>query len=371
MTSNHDQDAFGLRFEDAVNDAHQRKERGENSSPHVWETIRAGLPERTRRAETADPRALGPDPAPVSRKTQRRREESDMDVAMNPGMAALPRANRGLLAWAALALVGVLVASSFFWFGQTPPGDDGSELAWAPNFGTPDGSMEVASPAASPTVYEYGPEYACEVEPLTADQVFDIVMNPLHAYEARGHEVYFDPPLPELREEGRPNTTNWTTVSMSPISGTDLTAQLEEFGNSFWNCLMTGTSYQVWGMMDPTLLQWSILQNFPVLRDTESIRQFIEEWGPQRYGSSGLDIFPILTGVPPEQAARIASTNFGSIRISTPRGSTGQETRIGVITMVPASGDNDLNYYELYVSEHPDGSWSINGIGINPNTPRG
>ncbi len=78
-----------------------------------------------------------------------------------------------------------------------------------------------------------------------------------------------------------------------------------------------------------------------------------------------------MIGLPPDQASRIVSSSDGAIRIGTPRGLEGQQTRIGVITMVRASGDNDLNYYELYVREHPDGSWTVSGIGVNPNLPRG
>lgn len=372
MNSNHDQDAFEFRFEGAVNEIHARTDRANNPSSRAWATIRAGLPKNVQRAETADPRAMAADPAPVSCKTQRMRKESDMDTALNPGMAAPPlRANRRLFAWVAIALVGVMIASTFFLNGQTPPGGDGNDLAWAPGLGTPEGPVDLASPAASPQAYEYGSEYACEVEPLSADQVMEIVLNPLHAYEERGHEYNFDPPLPEHREEQPADRNTWTTVPMSAVVGTDLSDELEEFGNTFWSCLLTGTTYQVWGMMDPTHLQWSILRNFPVLRTEDDLRQFVEEWGPQKYGSSGLETLPILTGLPPEQAERVASAEHGSIRVSKPRGQEGQETRIGVITMVPATGDNDMNYLELYVSEHPDGTWSVNGVGANPNGPRG
>lgn len=281
-----------------------------------------------------------------------------MDRALNPGMAASPsRANRGLFAWVAFALIGVLVASTFFLSGQTPPGNDGNELAWAPGLGTPDATA--------------GADRMCEAEPLTTDDVMSILLNPLDEYERRGQTFDYDDGPFELYESQPPRRDNWANAAMTGTVDPGLNEELATFGNDFWNCLITGTTFQIWSYMDPGFLQWSILREFPVLRAEGQMRAFVEEWGPQQYTSFPHGALPNYVNVSIEQAAHTADRSEGSIRISTPRGLPGEETRIGIITMVLESGDDPLNYLEIYISEHPDGSWSVNGVGANPNTPRG
>lgn len=365
MTSQHTQDAFEIRFESAVTDMHQRTPRGNQPPASVWEAIHAGV--RETRADAADPRAPGPDPAPVSRKTRRMRKESSMDMTLNPGMAApQPQAGRGLFTWAAVALVGMLVISSLLWYGQIPPGNDGNELAWAPTTGTPESFIGVASPAASPQVYEYGPEYACNVAPLTSEQVFDIVMNPVREYERRMGEDRSD--TGERLEEARINQfTHYEQGRMNreqyiPAEGNDSYAEIEQAANTFWNCLMTGTAFQMWSLMNPYAVQLEILMQYPVLRDEETLRTHIEEWGPRRYSANLYHAFPDLGNVDPLLATRMVTDSWDSIMITTDR-QTGQVTSaIVVMQPHPDSGQNRLEDVEISLIPTPDGQWWVGSL---------
>lgn len=346
MTSNHEQDAFELRFESAVNEAHERSGQRSRPSGNVWKSIRAGLPDM--QAETAEPRAAGVVPAPVSHRTLQRRKESGMDIALNPGMATVPpRANRGVFAWVAFALVGVLVASNLFWYGQTPSDNDGNELAWAPGLGTPVLSPQVSTDSSM-----------CSVEPLTTDEVLETVLNPNKGYRRLGN--MYAPNSDSLWEpELRLNQEYWSTSDLGEVEDPDRAEMLQSMGNEFWACIQHGSSYQVWSFIDPVVLQQIILHEFPVLRTQAELRSFIESVGPMPFLESGAEGFTSLAKFDAEHQATVIKEP-GGLRFTDETVDASSGASLGIIEL--SDPDSFSIIIEMYVSEVSSGVWVVNDI---------
>lgn len=334
MTSEHAQDAFEIRFESAVTDMHQHTTRGNQPSASVWEAIHAGV--RETRADAADLRAPGPDPAPVSRKTRRMRKESAMDMTLNPGMAAPPsRSHRGLFTWAAVALVGMLVISSLLWYGQIPPGDDQNDLAWAPGLGTPGSTPETA--------------LSCDVEPLTLEEVMDTVLNPSNGYVRLGLTEFeenqgelFESPSYDINKET--DKTGYTrSEDLAVLEDAVSTA------NMYSNCVQSGTLYQVWALMEPTIVQKDVLNRFPVLRTEEQLRSFVAKWGPQKFPGDGRGIIGRFPGYAKSSGA---SDLLGSSMIN------GRQNDLAIVAL---HHDHKL-VVEVSLQLFPNGQWLVTGL---------
>ncbi|MCO5228156.1 MAG: hypothetical protein M9934_07715 [Thermomicrobiales bacterium] len=350
MNSPYDDDAFAMQFDDAINDMHQRHPEAPGN------TIRQQIEARLSQANTADSRAHGPDLAAISSERM-----NGMDATLtSPTRGRSLEPSRGVSAWIAAAVVLMLVASGFY-LNTLRPGDGGEQhLAWAPT-ATEDATLG---------------DYTCTVTPLTADEVMAIILYPHIGYENRGSPP-MDADFPQdYYETELSDIDNWTLVAMSPVLDPEQREVMMTLGNEFWNCLIIGTSYQVWAMMDPGMLQWSILKQFPVLRDEEQLRQFVEEFGPKLYtegedGTRSFGIFPNFLNQNPDDVAMVADEGISSIRVSKTRGEGDLAGAIGIITMVPANGEDPHTYYELYVASHPDGSWTVHWVMLNANTGRG
>jgi len=151
-------------------------------------------------------------------------------------------------------------------------------------------AAQVASPEASPTsaqvigAVDFSADGVCEAEPLTADEVFEIVMNPLNGFAQRGIQLEEGTPEPLLE-------VPWQGSQQRPSAFPDPkplhrasegeAAAVDAFVTEYYECLKSGTSFQVWGLMTPYDVQSKVLSNFPVLRSEEQIRNYIEEFGPQ------------------------------------------------------------------------------------------
>lgn len=356
MNSPYDDDTFAMRFDDAVNQMHHR--RPEAPGGTILQRIEVRLSQASITGETPQcyEDISGPDTAAMDRERIR---EMDTTLATPISERATER-SRGVSAWIAAAIVLMLVASGFY-LNTLRPGDGGEQhLAWAP-----------ATPASTPVG-----EYACDVTPLTTDEVMAIIFNPGAGYEARGHTP-INADFPDLYIESLPSDrNNWVTTSMSSVIDPEIAGEMQAFGNTFWNCLISGTSFQIWAMMDPAMLQWSILKSFPVVRSEEQLRAFVDEFGPKLYMESVNDIgaygiFPYFIQQDPEDVARVADTAIPATRLAKSRGEGDQATSIGVITMRPIDSTDPYDYYELYVSSHPDGSWTIHWTMPNLDLPRG
>ena len=358
MTDRRDRRSFEQSLDDAVQNMHRDLPRGNQPSSRVWSQIaaEAGISEED-----------GPDTRNANRsigKTQaatRRR-------AMGSGR----RSYLGWSTWLAAALVVVLIGAGVrFLVPENNPNTREHSIALAP--GTPDMSMfssiEVATPFASPNAYvpEYGPEYACHAEPLTADQIFDIVINPSRERVRRGSEQMgsTDEPREGLDWISYPRLEPGWLV---PVDTPESRQELIDTSNQFWNCLMTGSSFQVWGLMAPENVQMEILSVYPVLRDETVLRQHIEEWGPRPYRDALHQTFPDLGNADPLIVAMMAGESERSVQISAEMSWAGMvEHNRAQVTMIPPPEAGESSRWadliiQIEFTRAADGTWWANRV---------
>jgi hypothetical protein len=157
-------------------------------------------------------------------------------------------------------------------------------------------AAQVASPEASPETaevigrVEFQADGVCEAEPLSEDQVFDIVMNPLNGFLQQGIvlEEGTPEPLLEVPWQGGDQQRPSSFQDPNPLhrASEDEAASVNAFVTEYYECLESGTSYQVWGLIMPYDVQSRILSNFPVLRSEEQIRDYIVDFGPQDFSAT-------------------------------------------------------------------------------------
>lgn len=345
MTSNYEHDAFEIQFEDAVRKAHKRKERGDEPSARVWSSIRSQLGNPSQ-AEAADPRAIGRDHG-VVRATNVR--NTSMDATLMPrrfGEMEKPTRRFGWMTLLAAGLVGLMIVTSFWMNGSTPPPDDRDDIAWAPGIGTPQ-----SSPVAS---------NACTVEPLTTDEVMDMVLNPNRGYTRLGmaripqsdslwepEEGYLldqMPSEPQSREEAE-------NPLFQPATG-ETASELETIGNQYWTCLQEGTALQAWAILDPVLVQQTILLNFPVIRTESNLRAYIQNEGTRPFVDVEAGRFSSLTTFASgDNAEAVESFVFETENV-------GDQT-ISFASVHLASADDPSFIYKLFIREVAPGVWVI------------
>lgn len=364
MTSDYEHDAFEIQFEEAVQKAHKHTDRGDVPSGRTWTSIRSQLGNPSQ-AETADPRAFGRDREVVHSTVER---NNNMDATFMPRtFDGLQKPSRrfGWMSVLAAGLVGLMIVTSLWMSGGMPPQDNGIDLAWAPGMGTALPSIGLASPVTSPQAITYGPGYACTVEPLTTNEVLDTVLNPERGYVRLGGEGIF--PDDDYQESRGTNGVITLDVRnhFQPAGDADAALEASEAADQFWNCLMTGTAYQVWALSSPELVQSEVLLNLPVVRTEEDIIHFIEEWGPRRY-SAGLGlIWPDLGGLDPIQITMRANMNPSEVKMAS-TSINGAENDLALVPLfpLPESNSSQLNYAELTMRKHPNGQWIITGYGF-------
>lgn len=298
-----------------------------------------------------------------------------MDAALSPraGDYGENRSSRfGWMALLAAGLVGIMIFTSVWMNGSAPPPpDDGSDLAWAPGMGTVEANSEIASPDASPTTYTYGPEYACRVEPLTADEVVATVLNPANGYNRLGA----DSDVSRKYEESRfawPTPYDSSGMVMATEGEEQIAQGAVDTANMFWNCLMTGTAYQVWALTSPDLIQANVLLNLPVVRTEEDIRQYIEEWGPRRY-SAGLGLIwmdlgnsdPAMVGVQFHGSVIPSEDGTGGVLVGFGYGPDREISQaIVFLTMPEGQRDQSTLSIQLSLRLHPNGTWTVVGYEV-------
>lgn len=358
----YDDDTFAMQFDDAVNNMHAK--RAEALGSNVWRQVEAKLP----RADAADPRASGRDLGAMSGQTSRRERTTKMDATLATplGMSR----SRGFSAWLAAGLA-VLLAVSGFYLNMMNGNNGGQQnLAWAPGQATPDSDIALASPAASPSVYTYGPEYACTIEPLTADGVVATVLNPTAGYKRLG----YDSPQYGKYEESRgawPTPYDTSTMYRPTADEESIAQGAIDTANMFWNCLMTGTAYQVWALTNPDLIQAEVLLNLPVVRTEADIRAYIEEWGPRRY-SAGLGLIwidlgnsdPAEVGVQFHGHFAPKEGEMGGISVGV--SPNDREITYAVVTLTLPEGNENRQGFAVQISLqlHPNGTWTVVGYDI-------
>ncbi|MCO5219183.1 MAG: hypothetical protein M9909_10180 [Thermomicrobiales bacterium] len=161
MSSPHADDVFTIRFDDAVESMHQHTYRGSKPTAGLWNDIRSQM-----HPENGTMAAPNPTPEHVAPRRRSSMISPQANVARPGSGFRTPRRNAS--AWIALALVMMLVASGLYLNHALQRDTSDQQIAWAPGTTTsnPNDEIMVASPAASPSAIEYGPEFACTVEPL-------------------------------------------------------------------------------------------------------------------------------------------------------------------------------------------------------------
>lgn len=358
MTHRRDNHSADDAFDAAVHEMHAEMARGSRPSCQVWNTItrQAGID-----TQVADRNQSGS--APSFTNTARRQSNEI------PG--AMPTQSPSYLNWStwlAVALVVLLIAASINFLMMPDDQNDPPEKSIALAPGTPDMSSqvtaEIASPVASPGYEEYipvyGPEFACTADSLTKEEVYQIVLNPHSGWSAKNPERYSRPDY--LFES---NDYLWIKQferenSESYIATNDVAVvePITETANMFWNCLMTGTAFQVWSMMEPDAVQREILRQYPVLRDEATLRKHIEKWGPRKYSASIYHEFPDLGNVEPYRASMHVEGSYGSVRIGYSQGAPWKA--LVLMASHPQSDGYGEQYLLLTIA--PDGNWWVSMI---------
>lgn len=333
MTSYHDSDAFERRFEEATNTMHRRTERGDGPSPHLWQTIRSQLG-TTSQAETADPRAIGPDRV-VDMSTFERNET--MDAALSPVTGGNSRTQRHQVGWMAVlaaGLVGIMIVTSVWLNGGSPSSGDRTDLAWAPGMGTAE-----SSPVASSM---------CQVEPLTADEAVEIVLNPGVRYRELGDDRFSDSSDTVWDASDRTVVGELSREGYRRDGNDNLTESAALAADKFAYCLNTGSLLQVYALLDPIAVQQDVISRFPVVRSEADIRNFILKWGDQPFLADGAGIITRF------DAYSKPGTSDKWISATDPNG--GIDDLVIVPMYYPSS---PLPVAELLLQEYPDGTWLV------------
>lgn len=353
MTRRSENQSYEDTLYDAVQDMHQQMPRGNQPSSRAWSQFaqEAGIPTQTLEAGQVSADS-GTNATPRSHKQRIRSSTS-----------ARSNSYLGWSTWLAVAIVVAIIgASANFLLPGIDGGDNTTENSIALAPGTPDLFTALASPSASPDLYSpvHGPEFACNAEPLTEEQVYQIVLNPSNGWSAKA----------EKRESGDAglfeSSNHWMNVrferemseSYVAVDDPDLVDPITETANAFWNCLMNGSAYQVWSMMEPSAVQSEILTQHPVFRDEEMIRRHIQEWGPRRYSASIYHVFPDLGDVPSNNASMRVVDTYGGVRL----GYSGEDPWKALVLMQSQPHESEYHEKYLLLQIAPDGTWWVSMI---------
>lgn len=358
MTHRRDNHSADDAFDAAVHEMHAEMARGSRPSCQVWNTItrQAGID-----TQVADRNQSGS--APSFTNTARRQSNEIPGAMPTPSSSYLNWST-----WLAVALVVLLIAASINFLMMPDDQNDPPEksIALAPR--TPDMpsqvTAEIASPVASPGwdlyIPVHGPEFACTADPLTEEEVYQIVLNPSNGWNQKDSDstlansgLYESRDPWWFRQYMREESENFIAADDAALRD-----PITETANMFWNCLMTGSAFQVWAMMEPDLVQHEILMQYPVLRDEVTLRKHIEKWGPRKYSASIYHAFPDLGNVEPYRASMHVEGSYGSVRIGY---SQGDPWKALVLMASHPQSDGYLEQY-LLLTVAPDGTWWVSAI---------
>lgn len=366
MTHHSDDQSFEDTLDNAVRDMHRQMPLGNQPSSRAWHLI-------------AEKASIQDQAGSVGTNAARSEPEGAQKQPLS-FRSAQPQARAtghlGWSTWLAAALVVALLAGTVtYLMPDNQRGENGNDdsIALAP--GMQDAASITPSSDATPasTPYEYiptyGPEHTCHAEPLTSEQVFDMVINPHREYVRLGDSEG----IANLNNPEDAGTDNfyWRPWFLNPVdfSATivpEETQPIIETVNDFWDCLMTGTAFQVWTFMHPYTVQHEILTHYPVIRDEETLRRHIEEWGPRKYSASIYHAFPDLGNVDPLRASRIVDETPGSIIVRY-NSAVGMPIGVGepfsaIVRVIPADPASSGGYYELLLQRAPDSRWWVTAI---------
>ncbi|MCA9832681.1 MAG: hypothetical protein KC435_01930 [Thermomicrobiales bacterium] len=347
-------ESFIEMFGTAFDRAHRRTERADMPSERVKDRVMKDIAGMKMRSETADPSAFGPDLA--SRLKSAANERSlTVDTTLGiPTRTPLAQASR----WWAVAVTGLAIALVIVSFRMTihPSGPlvkDDNNIAYAPLVSTP-----MATAIAN----------SCTAEPLTADEVMNMVKGPERGYARLSHEpdtgepeaTYSDEPW-TFSEQPRSSAISAIDLSMM-VSATETDtpiSETKEAADQFWNCLLYGTSYQVWGLMAPELVQGELLAYYPVFRTEADVLKVITELGPQPYSKNRNASFTTLedVGSPPVELRSLSGDSGVWVFPEF-------EGQLAVVEMntVDQGGASNIKPRYLLIQKFPNGQWIVIGV---------
>lgn len=166
---------------------------------------------------------------------------------------------------ASVLVIAALALSAWFAAMNLLPANDGNNgIAFAP-------STPIAGDAA------------CDVVPLTVDEVMQIVKNP-YAYEADhlAPGVTLNPTFAaydaglDLTEGNALPSERYFYSANRQVPSEDVFASASEATNRYLACLPTATYGQFWAMIAPVSVQMMVLDRFPVFADEATVRTYVE-----------------------------------------------------------------------------------------------
>jgi|GEM_PF-6032216 len=257
----HDLDSLSVsasEFHRRMEAAQDRNLQASQPAPNLWERILDKREIDERETEMSSPH-LALDNRPI-------------DTFPVPGSQARLNRSRGDISrWTNMVIAVVLIVAIGvgYWFSGFGPGG-----------GRGDDSQQYAvlglTPGVSPDMSATG----CNIDPLTTDQVMEIVRNPLIPLNEMGAVIAASPaPLLEADDPGLGGLPESELETSTPTE--EEFAGINAAASAYYNCLSFGTNFQLWAIVAPNVVQTWILGNFPVFRDEATIRAWVEEVGPQ------------------------------------------------------------------------------------------
>lgn len=249
-------DPFLQELQQRADRAHTSADRADDAPPDLWQRVTAQVKSNAKEHTTMNATIL------------------TAEASRGPGVyRRVPPANsanhRGFSHYANLAVtiamvVAVAVAGWFATMQLNQPGGSNDQFAFAP--GTP----EVASAT-------------CDVDPVTVDEVMEIVRNPYrYMYDRADSEsdalVSYEYMARQELAVGFyfPTAAEYQSVNRTNPSQSEF-EEASEAVNSYIVCMRDATNGQYWALSHPIWVQEQVLSQFPVFADEESVRAYVEE----------------------------------------------------------------------------------------------
>lgn len=235
-----------------VDDAHLTTDRANTPPPGLWNQIRA---------------QIQPQPIADTKERQPMMNATTLPHSITtPSRSVSEKAPGGLRHYtslaATIALVLAVAVGGWLAMSQMPGG--GSDGRFAAIQGTP----EVAQ------------SQTCDVEPMTVDEVMEIVKNPYSVMGIEPWEIVVGIPGGASSELAEP-MDNKIDLRMlgeeAPAPDQSSFSAASTVMNEFLACTQQGTISQIFRLMVPAEVQRIILSNYPVFRDESTVRAGVEE----------------------------------------------------------------------------------------------
>ena len=260
----------------------------------------------------SDPAATGPAAGTWNRVLRNSAQESSKRsskmssttlTAQSPGFSRIPgesfrqRSGRYATLAATVAIVLAVAFGGWLAMSQMPGGDD--------RFAAIPGTPEVAQ------------SQTCDVDPMTVDEVMEIVENPYKYAEPGDYGSPDTSPAPWYDDfaEVQPMTSDFLTPLAGEIPTAAAMDQAIPVLQEYIACVETKTVAHSLRFVDPFSIQERVVTEFPFYRDQKTVREWVSEWisqGPQSLNWVDEDTGEVLVFTPNSNIDE-ARTSFGWI----------------------------------------------------------